>query len=163
MNQPTRFGLILPPPGRDNVGQVPQQHNSTSYNYEQYKSAPSASNGLPMDSTPSQTPRLNDYNGEADVPMEDADPYNRSKYPSRPAHQRGSSMQYSVHQVSSAAQRYSPMDMLSPVGTYGSSPKSQSQNSFPYQPQSPTTRQSPTRQAYFQNSATQYQESPSKH
>ena len=92
--------------------------------------------------------------------MEDADPYNRSKYPTRPVHQRGSSSQHLTRQGSSAAQRYSPMDLLSPSG-YGSSPKSQSQNSsFQYQSSAP--RQSPTRQNNFANSSQLYQDSPSK-
>jgi dual specificity protein kinase YAK1 len=165
VNHPTRPGAggvqVAPLQlGRDTGGQAQQHHISSSYDYDSYQSASAASNGLSMASTPSATSHSNEYNGETDVPMEDADPYNRSKYPSRPVHQRGSSTQYLTHQGSSAAQRYSPMDMLSPSG-YGSSPKSQSQNST-YQNHSSASRQSPTRQNYFPSASQQYQESPSK-
>ena len=165
VNHPTRPGAggvqVAPLQlGRDTGGQAQQHHISSSYDYDSYQSASAASNGLSMASTPSATSHSNEYNGETDVPMEDADPYNRSKYPSRPVHQRGSSTQYLTHQGSSAAQRYSPMDMLSPSG-YASSPKSQSQNST-YQNHSSASRQSPTRQNYFPSVSQQYQESPSK-
>jgi dual specificity protein kinase YAK1 len=164
MNHPTRSGggvQVAPlQVGRDAGGQTQQHHISPSYEYDSYQSASAASNGLSMASTPSATSHSNEYNGETDVPMEDADPYNRSKYPSRPIHQRGSSSQYLTRQGSSAAQRYSPMDLLSPSG-YASSPKSQSQNSS-FQNQSSASRQSPTRQNYFPNSSQQYQDSPSK-
>ena len=165
MNHPTRSGAggVQAAPlqaGRDTGGQAQQHHISPSYDYDSYQSASAASNGLSMASTPSATSHSNEYNGETDVPMEDADPYNRSKYPSRPVHQRGSSTQYQTRQGSSAAQRYSPMDLLSPSG-YASSPKSQSQNST-YQNHSSASRQSPTRQNYFPSVSQQYQESPSK-
>jgi dual specificity protein kinase YAK1 len=164
MNHPTRpgGGVQVAPlqVGRDAGGQTQQHHIPPSYEYESYQSASAASNGLSMASTPSANSHSNDYNGDADVPMEDADPYNRSKYPTRPVHQRGSSSQYLTRQGSSAAQRYSPMDLLSPSG-YASSPKSQSQNSsFQYQSSAP--RQSPTRQNNFANSSQHYQDSPSK-
>ena len=165
MNHPARSGAgggqVVPlQVGRDAGGQVQQHHIPPSYDYESYQLASAASNGLSMASTPSATSHSNEYNGETDIPMEDADPYNRSKYPSRPVHQRGSSTQYQTRQGSSAAQRYSPMDMLSPSG-YASSPKSQSQNST-YQNHPSSSRQSPTRQNYFPNASQQYQESPSK-
>jgi dual specificity protein kinase YAK1 len=146
--------------GRDAGGQVQQHHIPPSYDYESYQSTSAASNGLSMASTPSATSYSNDYNGEPDVPMEDADPYNRSKYPSRPAHQRGSSTQYLPRQGSSAAQRYSPMNLLSPSG-YGSSPKSQARDSS-FQNQSSGSRQSPTRQNNFSSSTQHYQDSPGK-
>ena len=165
MNQPTRSGagagqVAALQVGRDAGGQAQQHHIPPSYDYDSYQSASAASNGLSMASTPSATSYSNEYNGETDVPMEDADPYNRSKYPARPVHQRGSSTQYLTRQGSSAAQRYSPMDLLSP-SAYASSPKSQSQNST-FQNQSSASRQSPTRQNNFPNSAQHYQDSPSK-
>ncbi len=163
MNHSARFGAGLqaapPQAGRD--GQQPH-HNSSSYEYESYQSNAVASNGLSMASTPSAASHSNEYNGETDVPMEDADPYNRSKYPSRPIHQRGSSAGFLTRQGSTAAQRYSPMDMLSPSGAYASSPKSQSQSSFSYQNQTPGSRQSPTRQSYLPNALQHYQDSPCK-
>ena len=166
MNHPTRAGgggggQVAPlQAGRDAGGQAQQHHVPPSYDYDAYQSASTASNGLSMASTPSATSHSNEYNGETDVPMEDADPYNRSKYPSRPIHQRGSSTQYLTRQGSSAAQRYSPMDLLSPSG-YASSPKSQSQNSS-FQNQPSASRQSPTRQNYFPTSSQHYQDSPSE-
>ena len=81
-------------------------------------------------------------NGENDVHMEDADPYNRSKYPSRPTHHHRLSAQF---MDSSAAQRYSPMSMTTSSTQLISTPKAQ-QGSFPYNTQqTPTSRQSPTR------------------
>ena len=165
MNHTERFGSGFQSAplqaGRGTNGQY-QQQQSSAYNYEAYPSGPSASNGLSMASTPSATPQSNDYSTEADVPMEDADPYNRSKYPSRPIHQRGSSTSQLAYQGSSAAQRYSPMDMLSPSGAHAASPKSQSQNSFSYHAQTPGSRQSPPRQQYYPGAAQHYQDSPSK-
>lgn len=165
MNHPTRAGAsagqVAPlQVGRDAGGQAQQHHVPSNYDYDSYQSASAASNGLSMASTPSATSHSNEYNGDTDVPMDDADPYNRSKYPSRPIHQRGSSTQYLTRQGSSAAQRYSPMDLLSPSG-YASSPKSQSQNSS-FQNQSSTSRQSPTRQNYFPSASQHYQDSPSE-
>jgi len=66
-------------------------------------------------------------NGENDVHMEDADPYNRSKYPSRPTHHHRLSAQF---MDSSAAQRYSPMSMTTSSTQLISTPKAQ-QGSFP--------------------------------
>lgn len=79
--------------------------------------------------------------------MEDADPYNRAKYPSRPTHHHRLST-HNVPQESVAAQRYSPMKTTSSASasaSYVSSPTSQSQSTFSYNLQSPATRQSPTR------------------
>ena len=159
MNHPARFGTGLHSAplqaGRDTSGQTQQHH---SFNYDSFQPTSSNSNGLSMSSTPSATSHSRDYNGDTDVPMEDADPYNRSKYPSRPTHQHRSSTQYLGHEGSSAAQRYSPMNALSPTVPYPSSPKS-----FSYQNQTPGSRQSPTRQSYFPNSSQHYHESPSKY
>ena len=164
MNHPTRSGgggqTVPLQVGREAGGQAQQHIVQPSYDYDSYQSASAASNGLSIASTPSGTSHSNEYNGETDVPMEDADPYNRSKYPARPIHQRGSSTQYLTRQGSSAAQRYSPMDLLSP-SAYASSPKSQSQNSS-FQNQSSASRQSPTRQNYYPNSSQHYHDSPSK-
>ena len=81
-----------------------------------------------------------EHNGEYDVPMEDADPYNKSKYLPRPNHQQRLSAQY-LPEASSAAQRYSPMNAL-PTSVYNSSPKTQMPSSFSQTP----SRTSPTRQ-----------------
>ncbi|RMZ92706.1 hypothetical protein DV736_g4, partial [Chaetothyriales sp. CBS 134916] len=96
-----------------------------------------------------------DHNGEFDVPMEDADPYNRSKYLPRPQHQQRLSSQF-VSEPSSAAQRYSPMNAV-PSQAYAASPKAQMQRSFSSnQPNS--SRQSPTRQTHY--GADRYAEPP---
>jgi dual specificity protein kinase YAK1 len=88
-----------------------------------------------------------DHNGEYDVPMEDADPYNRSKYLPRPAHQHRLSAQY-LPEASSAALRYSPMNAV-PTSPYNSSPKSQLTLNFSQQPTQTPSRQSPTRQTSY--------------
>jgi dual specificity protein kinase YAK1 len=96
------------------------------------------------------SPSLRDGNG--DVPMQDShDGYgglnSSAKYPMRPHHQhhlstgRAASLQ---QEPSAAAQRYSPMEVLSPTSPYGS--KSASANQFAQQP---AQRQSPTRSSDY--------------
>lgn len=165
MNHAGAFGQGIPSaplhPGRDTSG---QHLNPGGYGYDQYQGMSSAANNMSVTSTPASTPHSHQYNSEGDVPMEDADPYNRTKYPSRPAHQHRHSSQYVTHESSAAAQRYSPMNMLNAAGQHSSSPKaqSQSQTGFTYQSHTPRSRQSPTRQNHF-GSPQQYHESPSKY
>lgn len=111
------------------------------FSYEPYQRT-AQTNFAAMNSNASIPPQDYTRNGEADVQMEDADPYNRSKYPSRPSHHHRLSQQFM--QESSAAQRYSPMNISTTSASYVSSPKSQ-QTSFNYNVQTPTSRQSPTR------------------
>lgn len=99
--------------------------------------------------TPAGQPHGYEHNGEMDVPMEDADPYNRTKYPPRPAHQHRLSTQY-IPEASSAAQRYSPMNAQPTGPSYASSPKTQNPGSFTYLNQPQSSRQSPTRQSSYQ-------------
>ena len=148
-------------PGREPSG---QHLNAAGFGYDQYQAMSSAANNVSVSSLPAPTPHSHKYNSEGDVPMEDADPYNRTKYPSRPAHQHRTSSQYIAHEGSAAAQRYSPMNMLSAGGQFAPSPKSQSQSQtgYTFQSQTPRSRQSPTRQNHF-GSPQQYHESPSKH
>ncbi|KAF2761180.1 kinase-like protein [Pseudovirgaria hyperparasitica] len=82
--------------------------------------------------------------GDGDVAMEDADAYNRPKYPAKANHQQRYSQHFVQQEESAAARRYSPMN-LSPTSPYaGASPAGQqTYNSFT--PQSQTARQSPTR------------------
>lgn len=90
--------------------------------------------------------RISEYNGDGDgdVPMEDADPYNKPKYTSRANHQHRHSQQFVQQEESAAARRYSPMN-LSPTSPYGASPQ-QSQNTYTsFTPQTQSNRQSPTR------------------
>ena len=111
--------------------------------YEPYQRSAANTNVAAMNSNAGIPPKQ-EYprNGEADVHMEDADPYNRSKYPSRPSHQHRLSAQFM--QESSAAQRYSPMNVVT-AESHISSPKSQQTSSFNYNIQTPTSRLSPTR------------------
>lgn len=137
-------------------GQAPSQAPS-GFKYEQY-SGGLASHASPNPATsPAATPQLRDNNG--DVAMADAnDPYASMKYPMRPHHSQHpssssrSSTLHSPPEPSAAAQRYSPMEVLSPTSPYA---KAGGQFSAP-----PTSRQSPTRQGdystpqspYYQNS-----------
>ena len=88
---------------------------STGGEYEAYHAPTSSAytQGSPM-----ATSRSRAYSTDQDVSMEDADPYNRTKYPSRSSHQRRPSGHYLTNEDSSAARRYSPMKALSPGGQY---------------------------------------------
>jgi len=115
---------------------------------------------MSMNSAPATQQHPYEHNGEVDVQMEDADPYNRSKYaPPRPAHQHRLSTQY-IPEASSAAQRYSPMNTVpNSNATYSSSPQSQNPTaSFSYHNQAASSRQSPSRQGNY--SSERYQEPP---
>ena len=119
-----------------------------------YTTPPIAS--LAISSPPTTNPRgrAMDYNGDVDgdLMMEDADPYNKQKYSSRPATQSRPSSQYlpaeHLDATSRAAARYSPMN-TSPTSPYVSSPPQQQQatsNSYAsYTPQQ-SARGSPSRQ-----------------
>ncbi|KAI4596549.1 dual specificity protein kinase yak1 [Pestalotiopsis sp. 9143b] len=105
--------------------------------YDQYGNVSQSSATSPM-----STPQLRDNNG--DVAMSDAhDAYGAMKYPMRPHHQthlsgstRPSAMALHSAEPSAAAQRYSPMEVLSPTSPYP--PKPASGQFSPH-------RQSPTR------------------
>lgn len=148
--------------GHEYNGQNPQFHSPTEYGnvHDAYQPTQPSSNTVSLGSTPSATPLKQEYVTDADVQMEDADPYNRAKYPTRPTHSHRSSTQYLSHEASAAAQRYSPMQMLSPSVPHGASPKQQPRNSYNYANQSPSARQSPTKQNNF--AIPQYQDLPSK-
>lgn len=120
-----------------------QQANlQEGFSYEPYQRSAANSSAVAMNSNTGLPTQDYARNGENDVQMEDADPYNRSKYPSRPTHHHRLSAQYIE---SSAAQRYSPMNVTPSGAQYVSSPKSQ-QGPFPFTPQQATaSRQSPTR------------------
>jgi len=151
MNHPNRFGGASQQgiSSRDfGLQTQQQQYVPGSHGYDAYQPGNTSSNTLSIQSTPAATPHSYDRNGEGDVPMEDADPYNRAKYPSRPSHQQRNSTQYLSHESSSAAQRYSPMNAIGPSEPYSAGSKDQSQSSFPYQNQV-SSRQSPTRQSQY--------------
>jgi len=111
-------------------------------------SAPSRTNSMPLASPGGQPSRGADYNdGDGDVRMEDADPYNKPKHASaRAAQQQRQSQQFIQQEESAAARRYSPMN-LSPTSPYNGSAQQggQTYTSFTPQAQAQGSRQSPTR------------------
>lgn len=149
----------------------PQHQLPVGYTYESYqtpgavgKAPTTASNSktVSMASSPS-VPGTREYIPDPDTHMEDADPYNRAKYPTKQGHTRASS-QYlaNANEESSAARRYSPMNILSPSLPYnnsGSPSKTQSTYGFP--PSGSTSaRQSPTRMNNYSSPPQQTYQSP---
>ncbi|KAK0711550.1 kinase-like domain-containing protein [Lasiosphaeris hirsuta] len=130
-----------------NNGQAPAQQPPAGYKYDQYQGGlnpqPAAA------ASPVTSPQLRDGNG--DVAMQDPqDPYSTVKYPMRPHHQHHLSggrapNLHSSQEPSAAAQRYSPMEVLSPTLPYA--PKSAAGAQFPQQ--QPAQRQSPTRSSDY--------------
>lgn len=160
MDRPTQFNAALashPQQLASKYGQPPQSQAPVGYTYETFQTPSTASktpsagpNSKPvsMASSPTATPRIRDYVTDADTTMEDADPYNRAKYPARPNnHSRASSQFLAQAEESSAARRYSPMNVLSPPMSYPTSPGKPQGYGFP-----PTTpgqsRRSPARTDY---------------
>ena len=113
-------------------GQPPQSQPPVGFQYETFQTPstnskpPSAgpnSKPVSMASSPTATPRSRDYVADADTTMEDADPYNRAKYPSRANHHNRASSQFLAQvEESSAARRYSPQNVLLPPMSYPGSP-----------------------------------------
>lgn len=135
-------------PGREYAQQPAQVQPPVGFKYDQYQGAINSHAPQQSATSPITTPQLRDGNG--DVPMQDVhDPYGSMKYPMRPHHQSHlsggrSANLHSPSEPSAAAQRYSPMEVLSPTSSYA--PKSaanQAQFSAPH-----TQRQSPTRADY---------------
>ncbi|KAI1131495.1 kinase-like domain-containing protein [Nemania abortiva] len=125
-----------------------QAHAPAGFKYDQYQGAINSHPAQSNVASPAATPR----DGNGDVPMQDVhDPYSAMKYPMRPHHQSHlsggggrSSNLHSPAEPSAAAQRYSPMEVLSPTSPYGSKVASnQGQFSTPH-----SQRQSPTRSDY---------------
>lgn len=145
-----------PPP---NQAQMARDYNGNGnaqaqppagFTYEQYQGGIGAhSHGLTA--SPTSTPHMRDGNG--DVAMQDAgDPYSGMKYPMRPHHQQhlsgGRSAQHHPPQEpSAAAQRYSPMETLSPSSPYGAQQQGQAQYG---------SRQSPTRPGNYSSPNSYY-------
>lgn len=138
---------------QDYAGQLPPQNQHqqaqppAGFKYDQQYQSPAASSAT----SPMSASQMRDGNG--DIPMHDAqDPYASMKYPMRPHHQSQLSSGRPAHlhssqEPSAAAQRYSPMEALSPTSPYA--PKSGSQSQYA----SPQQRQSPTRQDYTPSSS----------
>lgn len=173
MGQPAQFisGLASHPQQLGTkYGQPPAQTQPpVGYTYETFQtpgtsskpsSAHPSSKPVSMASSPSGTPRSRDYVTDADTTMEDADPYNRAKYQSRPAHHNRASSQFlNQAEESSAARRYSPMNVLSPPMSYPTSP-GKPQGSFGSPAAPGQTRRSPARAADYASPPQGYQSSP---
>lgn len=148
---------------RDFNGATQQHQPPAGFSYEAYQAPPDASHPHSMATSPGATPHARAYNGDGDIPMEDADPYNRLKYSSRPNHQHRMSGQYLLHEESSAGRRYSPMHTLSPSSPYAASPQQAGHANYgTYTPQNYPTRQSPTRSGQYQPQSQSYHNSASR-
>ena len=173
MGRPAQFnpGLAAHPQQlASKYGQPLQSQPPVGYTYETFQTPGTASkppstgpNSKPvsMASSPTATPRSRDYVTDADTTMEDADPYNRAKYPSRPNNQNRASSQFLTQaEESSAARRYSPMNVLSPPMSYPTSP-GKAQASYGFSPSSQSQSQrSPTRTADFSSPPLGYSSPP---
>lgn len=143
-----------PPLSRDYNGNS-QPQPPAGFTYEQYQGNMGA-HSQSLAASPTATPQMRDGNG--DVAMSDAgDPYNTMKYPMRPHHQQhlsGSRIatHHSPQEPSAAAQRYSPMETLSPSSPYGTGQQGQSQ----YSAQVAAQRQSPTRPGNYSSPNSYY-------
>lgn len=170
MGQPAQFNSGLashPQQLGTKYGQPPAQTQPpVGYTYETFQtpgtsskppSAHPSSKPVSMASSPTATPRTRDYVTDADTTMEDADPYNRAKYPSRPTHHNRASSQFlNQAEESSAARRYSPMNVLSPPMSYPTSP-GKPQGSFGSPSAPGQTRRSPARAADYSSPPQGYQ------
>ncbi|TAQ86782.1 hypothetical protein B7494_g4903 [Chlorociboria aeruginascens] len=146
-----------PPPHQ---AQMPRDYNSNAqahppvgYSYEQY-SGSMGGHSQSMVAPPNPTPQMRDGNG--DIAMQDADPYSGIKYPMRPHHQQHLSggrpgSHHPNQELSAAAQRYSPMETLSPSSPYVATPQ-QGQ----YGSQAASQRQSPTRPGNYSSPNSYY-------
>ncbi|KAI8952363.1 kinase-like domain-containing protein [Xylaria longipes] len=146
---PRRYnGTSQMTPTREYPQQQPGQgHPPAGFKYDQYQGAMHSHSAQSNVASPTSTPR----DGNGDIPMQDVhDPYSAMKYPMRPHHQShlsGGSRSANLHspsEPSAAAQRYSPMEVLSPTSPYGSKAAS---NQSQFSP-SHSQRQSPTRSDY---------------
>ena len=137
-------------------GQQQQYRPSAGYNYDASQST-AASATQSATGSPAIASRNQDLmSDDGDVAMEDADPYNRLKYPTRPHHSHRPSGQY-LSEESAAARRYSPMNTFSPTSPYTTSPQQSSHSSYnAYTPQSMSARQSPTRSNPYSSPSSQY-------
>lgn len=138
------------------------QHQQAGYAYEPYQAPSIPSQPHSMAVSPIGTPHRRAYSGDGDIAMEDADPYNRMKYPSRPNHQQRPSTQYLSQEESTAARRYSPMTALSPSSPYAPTSQQSSQSPYGhYTPHNASARQSPTRSSHYATPSQSYYGTPS--
>jgi len=156
-NRQTRYAAQTVPPHsnehRDQISATPSK--SDTFNTS---ASLSRSQSLSVHSPAMQ--RI-DYNGDkdGDVPMEDADAYNKPKQSAHTGHSRQPSAQLLQQEESAAARRYSPMN-LSPTSPYAASPQQGGYQS--YTPQSQSTRQSPTRGNPYMSPPNSYYSPPCK-
>lgn len=129
-------------------GSAQQPQSQSGHGYEPYQTPSMPSQPQSMAVSPIGTPHASGYvPGDGDVAMEDADPYNKMKYPSRPSHQPRPSGQFLGQEDSPAARRYSPMK-ATPSSPYAPQQPSQSPYSQ-YPSQNTSARQSPTRSSHY--------------
>lgn len=145
-------GQMSPRDYNNGQSQVPTQAQAqppAGYKYDQYQGGlipQQQQQHASHSASPIAAPQGRDGNG--DVAMQDAnDPYASMKYPMRPHHQHhlsSGSRQSNLHspqEPSAAAQRYSPMEVMSPTSSYA--PKASASSS--QYAQNPVQRQSPSR------------------
>lgn len=169
MGRPVQFNHGYPPHPQQLApkygNQPPHSQPPVGYTYETFQTpgiaatAPSVGPNSKSVSMAS-TPRSRDYVTDSDTAMEDADPYNRAKYPTRPSHHSRPSAQFFPPEESSAARRYSPMNVLSPSMPYNPSP-GKPQNSYAFPPAHSSSQRSPTRALNYSSPPLSYQ-SPRK-
>lgn len=152
-NNQARFGGMMGP-GHGRSLSSSAQHGS--YTLDTVHSPLGSNAPSSMATTPASSRREEYTIDDGDVAMEDADPYNRMKYQSRPnhAHQRS---QHLPAEESSAARRYSPMNTFSPTSPHGGSSPQQSGHTYnAYTPTSHSARQSPSRGHSYTTPSSQY-------
>ncbi|KAI1812030.1 kinase-like protein [Poronia punctata] len=146
-------GTSQPTPNREYPQQPGQAQPPAGYKYEQYQPTMSSHSSQSNVTSPMTSPQARDGNG--DVSMQDVhDPYGSIKYPMRPHHHahlsggRQSNL-HSPSEPSAAAQRYSPMEVLSPTSSHSSKsvPNKPTPNQSHYST-SHSQRESPTRADY---------------
>lgn len=140
-----------------------QERNGSAVRYDGFASPTLPSHGVSATTDsfahPQQINRQYQADVEGDLPMEDADPFNKQKYeyPIRANHRSRPTSQYLPQEESSAARRYSPMN-LSPTTPYSSTPGNAPQAHFAsYTPTLQPSRLSPTRPHVYSSQSYQGQ------
>ena len=162
-NRQARYPTTQQQQPQQSNGSAPQHQQQHSYGYEAYQNPSVPSQSQSMAVSPIGTPQTRSYaSGDGDVAMEDADPYNRMKYPARPSHHHRPSGQHLGQEDSSAARRYSPMK-ATPSSPYAPSSQQPSQSPYGHYPsQSTSARQSPTRSSHYSTPSQSNYATPSK-
>ena len=163
-NQQARYGNATASHSRNYSGSG-QHQPMVGVGYDAYHTPTLPSNPQATATSPEEAPHKQEFNhDDGDIAMEDADPYNRMKYPSRPNHYQRPSQQYLSHEDSAAARRYSPMTTLSPTTPYASTPQQLAHSTYSaYHSQNHSARQSPTRSNVYSTPSQQYHSINCKH